>query len=563
MNALFLVGIAAMAFFFGYRFFAKLLALGIFRSSANYSPEVSPPADAAPSGGTHRHLLLVHHAVVLTSGATVVGSVVALGWGWIPALLWIVIGTAVAGGTLNMGALWLGAGQHRASLREFVAGLGGRLLGMATVVTALVMLTLLAALCTVIAAKLLVNQPTSALPVLIVLTLGWLLGRLLRHRSGLDVLPVAVIALVVALALMWFGIGYPVSLSGALNVDVAGSTWFSMTALVTWVLVVAVFGFVASHASPTRLAQPYALLNILLLASLIVVMLAGLLIERPTLTTPEFHTPTDAPSLFPWLFILLSSGAVAGLAFIMSVTTTAPRLPDRGSVRYVGYGGAIIEGIVALSVVLLASVAYSDAEIWKQNLGQWPALLDVGNAVTIYIEGFTRLGGALDIDAGFARTIGATVVIGLCLTTLEAVMRMLTAIAADATAPLALGPTRDLALRRVAASVLVAVLALGSVVGSGATLLIYYGVTSLMLAALGFALLAIRLRAVGSPVFIAAIPGTFVAVVVLWFIFERMTAWWSADRWAPFLAGIGLLAVLGAVALALARAFRAPPAPPA
>jgi len=562
MNALFLVGTAAVAFIFGYRFFAKLLALGIFRLGSNYSTEATTPAGEATRPGPNRHLLLIHHAIILASGATVVGSVVAVSFGWIPALLWVVIGAAVGGGTLNMGMLWLATQQRRPSLHDFAAALGGRLLGATTVGTAILTLALLAALCTVVAAKLLVMQPTAVLPVVIVLTIAWVLGRTLRHHSGLDVLPIAVIALIAALALMWFATGYPLSLSGALNVDIAGSSWFSVNALIAWVLMVVVFGFVASHANQTRFAHPYALLNMLLLTALAIVMLAGLLVERPAMVAPEFHTASGAPGVFPWLFILLCSGGVAGLAFIAAVTTTAPRLPQAADARYIGYGGAIVEGVIALLAVLLASVAFTDVETWTAHLGKWPALLDVGNAVAIYLEGFARLAGTLDIDPGFARTIAATVVTGLCLTTLEAVMRMLTALAAEATAALTLPPTRDLALRRVATSTLVAGVALGTAAGSAGTLLIYYGATSLTLAAIGFALLAVGLRAARRPVFIAAVPAAFLVVVVLWFIVERMSAWWSADRWPLFLAGILLLAVFGAVTLALARAFRAPPGAP-
>ena len=562
MNALFLVGTAAIAFVFGYRFFAKLLALGVLRLGANYSTETAAASGHTEVHGTGRHLLLIHHAIILTSGATVIGSVIALTWGWIPALLWIVIGTTVGGGMLNMGSLWLATRYPRPSLLEFGAALGGRLLGVTVVSVAALMLVLLAALCTVITAKLLVMQPQVVPTLIIVVMLSWLLGRVLRHRVGLDILPITIIALIVVLALMWLTTGYPVSLSGALNFDIAGSSWFSINALVGWVLALAVFGFVASQLTPGRFAQPYALLNTLLLAALLIVMLAGLLIAPPRLIAPEFHSPTDGPGYVPWLFVLLCSGAVAGLAFVAAATTTAPRLPKPADARYVGYGSAIIEGVVALAALIIAGVAFTDVEVWKQHLGQWPAILDLGTAVAVFLDGLVRLSGTLEIEAVFARTLAATIVAGLCLTTLEASLRMLTALFADFTGPLALSAPKDQLLRRLTASGVVLAIVLGTVAGSGGKLLLAYGATSLGLAALAFAFLSVGLRAHGRSVFLAAACAVFLVAILLWFVVERMAAWWHADRWVPFLAGIVLFGVFGAVALALARAYRHPPSSP-
>jgi carbon starvation protein len=99
MNSLVLLMIAVVVFAFGYRFYSKLLGLGVFRLGKDYStPSPDRPAEAAPSA-FGRHLIFGHHVASLAAGAAVTGCITSLIWGWVPAFLWAVVGTVVAAGT--------------------------------------------------------------------------------------------------------------------------------------------------------------------------------------------------------------------------------------------------------------------------------------------------------------------------------------------------------------------------------------------------------------------------------------------------------------------------------
>src|SRR5262245_6658885 len=102
MNAIFLIAAAVIAFAFGYRFYAKLLALEIFRLDKNYSTPTAAAGAARESVPLNRHLLLGHHVATVAGIAVCAGPIVVVAWGWIPAFLWLTIGTAVGAGTYAM-----------------------------------------------------------------------------------------------------------------------------------------------------------------------------------------------------------------------------------------------------------------------------------------------------------------------------------------------------------------------------------------------------------------------------------------------------------------------------
>src|SRR4051794_8874943 len=106
MNALFLVAALAVVFVFGYRFYAKLLALDVFRLDKNYSTPAQTRADGRDVIPANPHLLFGYHCAAVGAFAAI-GPVVALAWGWVPAFLWITIGSAVVAGTYALGGFWL------------------------------------------------------------------------------------------------------------------------------------------------------------------------------------------------------------------------------------------------------------------------------------------------------------------------------------------------------------------------------------------------------------------------------------------------------------------------
>ncbi|MHB8551496.1 MAG: carbon starvation CstA family protein, partial [Acidiferrobacterales bacterium] len=103
INSVFVLFAALVVFAFGYRFFSKFLAVWVFRSDATYSTPVPAAADSADPISSTRHMPLAQHIGSLAAAVTIIGSTLAVAWGWIPVFLWVTVGSVVAAGTYAMG----------------------------------------------------------------------------------------------------------------------------------------------------------------------------------------------------------------------------------------------------------------------------------------------------------------------------------------------------------------------------------------------------------------------------------------------------------------------------
>jgi len=107
MNSLVLLIICVVVFVLGYRFYSRLLALDVFRLDVNYSTPAQSLADDKDIVVSNRQVILGHHVAIIAGPTTIVGSAVAVIWGWIPAVLWVLVGTTVAAGVYGLGSFWL------------------------------------------------------------------------------------------------------------------------------------------------------------------------------------------------------------------------------------------------------------------------------------------------------------------------------------------------------------------------------------------------------------------------------------------------------------------------
>src|ERR1051325_1760963 len=144
MNVWFLVAAVAVVFVFGYRFYAKLLALDIYRLDRNYSTPAQTRADGRDYVPTHPQLLLGHHLAVVGGAALFAAPMAAVAWGWIPIFLWITLGGAVVAGTYALGGFWLSVRQPN-GWRDVVTRLIGRPARVSLYLAALAALAIVAA----------------------------------------------------------------------------------------------------------------------------------------------------------------------------------------------------------------------------------------------------------------------------------------------------------------------------------------------------------------------------------------------------------------------------------
>ncbi|MBI3571453.1 MAG: carbon starvation protein A [Gammaproteobacteria bacterium] len=558
MNSLFLLLAATVAFVFGYRFYSRLLALGVFRLENNYSI----PVQNRPAEDEHRtakrHLIFGHHLASLAAGAAVTGSVVSLIWGWIPAFLWVVVATVTAAGTYGLGSLWLSLRYPGLNPAEIAARLLGAQAHALFALFAFLLLLIMNAACATLAAQLMSAFPGAVLPFWTMVVLAWLLGGFLRGRKNFEIFSASLIALTLGLMAVWLLGEFPLAFTGALNFE-TDKTYLAFDANMVWVMILFVYGYHATRQPMWKLIRPRGYLTALLLGSMLFICYAAVVIDHPVLVAPEFHTGPDIPATLPWLFVTLTSGAVAGFHLLIANGITARQLKHETDARYIGYGGALALGLLALSAIIIGGTGFAGTPEWNQYYASWEEFRDLRRIFEQYINGFARMAAGIGLDQAFARTLAAVVMLGLLVATLEAGLRVQKQLLSGLTErfPSLLPGNEKNQIAIVV--VLSAVLALHDGHGlGGLSWWPLFGVADQILAVLGFSLLALALRRSGRPVIWVLAPLIFMAVVVHWAFATLAAQWWSANQWLLLSLGLLLLVIELGLALLALKTFKAP-----
>lgn len=562
MNALFLVIGAAVAFAFGYRFYAKWLSLDVFQLQNKYSTLAHARFDDRDYVPAQRHLLLGHHLAAVATGALFLGPVVAAGWGWIPAFLWIVAGSAVAAGVYALGSYWLVA-RHPltlAGLAQSLLGPWGRYALLALAVPALV---IVAAAGAGLVASLLAAYPATALPLAGLALLGAVLGAFLHGRPERLLAPASLVALALVILLLGLFERTTFAFTGALNIDLAGRTFASIDAVTVWLALVLGYAFLSARAPVWRFVRPRGYLTALLAGLALLVFYAGIALEPPALVAPQFHGAPDRPGALPWLFLVVSSGALAGFQLLIVHGVTGRQLRRMSDARFVGYGGALAEGLIALAGLLIAATSFGAPEDWASYFRSASAA-DVSGIFRLHVDGYVRLAGGAGLAPEPARVLVVTVAAGLALSTVEVAVRALhRLIPGAADSPGAAPPRGARSLWAVIAAVALVALADGQGRG-GIEAWALLAVLGLWLAALGFWMIGMALRAAAQPFAPVLALAAAAALIGLWSSLAQLIAWWSAGQMLYF--GIGLIAaclsaaalVRAALALAVEYGLRLP-----
>lgn len=563
MNSLFLLLAAMVVAVLGYRFFAKLVALGVFRLSGEYSPgaAVSTPVSGELQCPADR--LLPYHGAALSGGLGLIGAIFASAWGWVPAFLWILIGSSVAAGVFGIGSLWLARrapGQTLAMFFEQHLGAGTRWL---LVALAALLLIGLAALCASLIAALFAAYPAVVLPFLLHVVIAWTLGRALRRDAAAPpwlAIGTATVLLLTGTAILSAFPSLSIALGGSLNLDIGGQTQLSLNAVSGWVLLVFLYGAFTLRTPLVQLARPRAILSAMLAVLLVAGLLLFLIVLRPPLVAPEFHTAAERLAILPWLFVTVSFGALAGVHLLIARGLTSRQLADDTGIRRVGYGGAAFDGLLAISAVLIAATAAGDEEAWSKSFGAWtqPAELNPLYALLTYIEGYAVHAAEAVGGADGIRLLAVLTICALLATGLETTLRLFKQLL-DESAPrlpprlAGNGPRLWLAI---GLPLIAALLAAGTKPHGG--LWFVLGAANLVLAMAGFLMMALALRTPERPrPWLLAAP-LLLFGLTLWTLVLMLLEGWR-ERDALLLAGTGMLIlVAGGLARAAIDRWRAP-----
>jgi carbon starvation protein len=525
MNAA-VVCVAGIAVFaLGYRFYARFLADRVFALRADEpvpSRELEDGVDFVP---TRKHVLFGHHYASIAGAAPIIGPAVAVIWGWVPAVLWVVLGTVFMGAVHDFSTLVMSVRHKGASVGTIVADVIGPRTRVLFLLVIFFLVMLVIAVFAKAIATLFIGQPGTVIPInfeiIVALLIGWWCYK--RQRS---MLWPSIAALVALYAMVVVGYYAPVSLGGV----------FGEHESTAWVIALLSYSFVASTLPVWVLLQPRDYINSHQLFVGLGALVIGLLVAHPSMQAPAFSAgPADAPSWFPFLFVTIACGAISGFHGLVSSGTTSKQVACATDARAIGYGAMLGEGLLALIATLAVAAGLSDFPGHYHDFAT-AAKSGIGN----FVEGAGTFLVALNLPRGPSEVVVSVLVISFAATSLDTGVRIQRYILHE------LGTiygVRALGNRYVAALIAVALPFALIVGGKAGELWQLFGSSNQLLAGLSLTVVTVWLQRTGRPWAYTGIPMLIVLLVAGLAMASNLGTF--VDR------GNYLLATIGAIILAL------------
>ncbi|MFT6555143.1 carbon starvation protein A [Alcanivorax sp. DSM 26295] len=535
---LLVLGLGGMAA--GYFVYSRFIAEKIYKLDPDFRTPAHEFEDGVDFVPTNRFVLWGHHFTSVAGAAPIVGPAIAVIWGWLPAFLWVVLGTIFFAGVHDSGAIWASVRNRAKSVGSLTGEVvGGRARSVFMIVIFLVLL-MVNAVFGVVIAKLLINNPGAVVPVWGAIAVALVIGQLIyRRKIGLGL--VSVVGVVALYALIYIGPSVPVTLPES----TAGLSPNAM-----WILILFGYAAIASLLPVWVLLQPRDYINGLQLFVGLILLYGAVIIASPTVVAPmiNFGVPEGTPSMLPLLFVTIACGAISGFHGLVASGTTSKQLDKETDARFVGYFGAVGEGALALAAIIAATAGFASLADWQAvytSFGQ--------GSLTAFVDG-----GAFILAAGTGMevTVAATLLTVMAAlfagTTMDTGLRLQRYIFQEWGEIYNIGWMRKAlpATLLSVASCLILAFGAGGADGSGG-LLIWplFGTTNQLLAGLTLLVITVMLVRRGRPTFYTLGPLVFLLVMTLAALLMQLRDFFEKENW--FLLGLDLVVLVAAVLVTL------------
>lgn len=519
MNAIVLMVVGLGVMSLGYLFYSKFIAEKIYRLDPGFVTPAHELRDGVDYVPTNRFVLWGHHFTSVAGAAPIVGPAIAVIWGWGPAFVWVVLGTVFFAGVHDFGALWASVrnkGRSMGMLSGSFIGRRGRNLFLVVIFLLLLMVN---AAFAVVIANLLVSTPTSVIPTWGAIAVALVIGQLIyRYKVGL--LWPSIGGVLVLYGLILVGNQYPVVLP---------ETILGLNARSFWIVLLSGYAGVASLLPVWVLLQPRDYINGLQLFVGLGILYTAVLLSSPTIVAPALNdaVPAGTPSLVPLLFVTIACGAISGFHGLVSSGTTSKQLDKETDARFVGYFGAVGEGMLSLAAIICCTAGFATLVDWQAVYSSFGS----GGVAAFVNGGDTLLVNGLGIPEQLGATMLATMAILFAATTMDTGLRLQRFVVQEA------GEIAGLRIGTLAGTVIALVVCMALAFGAGADgsggMVIWplFGTTNQLLAALTLSIISVILIKKGRNPWFTLVPLCFLLVMSLYALVVQLKQFYDAGNW--------------------------------
>jgi len=394
MNTLFAVILGALTVYLTYTRYARRIDRNVIQSDPKRATPATLYMDGVDFMPTNRNILFGYHFKSIAAAGPIVGAIVAATlWGWLPALLWLILGVAFIGWASDYSALVLSVRNEGNSLSAIAHRLVTPRTRTLLFLFIFFYLLLLSGAFVGIMASVLESQPRTHLGIIFLVAMGLLLGQMLyRWRVGL----VGATLLTVGITLLGilagpFLEGIFKGFNSALNTLSGGApivTYFDptlanfkgaeakiMPSLLFWAIAISAFCYAGSVLPIWRMAQPVVYVGFWITALAMLLGLLGAALgtfikpEVAIFQVPAFKNwnpqlgPAGIMPLWPMLFVTIACGAISGWHALFGTVGTARQIESEADMLPVGGGSMLAEFLLGLLALLAVSVGAKGAPV--------------------------------------------------------------------------------------------------------------------------------------------------------------------------------------------------------
>ncbi|HCG76996.1 MAG: carbon starvation protein A [bacterium (Candidatus Ratteibacteria) CG_4_10_14_3_um_filter_41_18] len=505
MNSLWIGAISLLLFFLGYKFYGR-----IAERLWQIDPERKTPAIEREDGidyvpAKNWLILFGHHFASIAGAGPIIGPVIACAiWGWLPAVIWIVLGSIFLGGIHDFSSLFISirhGGKSIGDIAESVVNYRTKIIfSLFLWLSLILVVTVFAA----VGAQTLAAQPKIVVPTFGLIFDAILLS-LMIYKWNLNQVVSTVIGVLILFGLIILGYYFPLSIPGGAR---------------NWIKILLLYAFIASIIPVNILLQPRDYLSAFILFFGLFFGYLGLILTHPVIHTPAYIAwKGTGGALWPMLGVIIACGAISGFHSLIASGTTAKQLSNEKDARKIGYGAMIAEGVLAV----LAVLAVSAGLYWSKASGHlnliYPEIIKNEGWIVAFGKGYGEL--IKPIFGVLGALIGMIMLNAFVVTTLDSATRITRYISEELFGE---GLRIKLFRNRYLSTLVIVALAGWLALGNWQAIWPVFGAANQLVAALVLLIISLYLLIKNKPTRYTLIPGLFMlATTILALVYEANT----------------------------------------
>jgi carbon starvation protein len=531
--------VAFVGYIVMYQLYGKYIGGKIFALSGDVEVPSKTLEDGRDYVPTKKEIIFGHHFTSIAGTGPIVGPAIAIIWGWVPALLWIFIGSIVMGAVHDFGALIISMRNQGKSISEYTAKYVNPRTKYLFFLIVFLELWIVIAIFGLVIAVIFAMYPQSVLAVWVEVPIAVYLGVLI-YKKGKNVMAWSIYAVLAMYVCVFLGPYLPFKIPTIAGIPPTG----------IWTIILLTYGFIASVLPVTTLLQPRDFINshqlVIAMALLVLgVLFAGFGGDLQIVAPAVQATPAEAPPMWPFLFITIACGAISGFHSLVSSGTSAKQVRNEQDSLFVGYGSMLMEGSLATLVVIAVAAGIGmgyttkggetlfGVAAWTTHYASWAAAAGLGSKVSAFVDGAANMIVAMGMPKQFALAIMAVFVASFAGTTLDTATRIQRYVIGELGSGIKVPAlnNRWVGTAIAVGSALILAFASGADGKGALKLWPLFGAVNQTLAALALIIITLYLKARGGVKWIiAGLPAAFMAVMTIWAVVMNQLTFGAAHN---------------------------------